>query len=105
MPVVELLVTPPPSPVLALEELLVAPPPVPLVTDVLLLVVAPTPVVELELAVLPAPPAPPAPPSPPPSPPAHPKRVATPSAIQVVPHSQREERFLSMLHIRKLSSL
>ncbi|KYF52714.1 hypothetical protein BE08_13115, partial [Sorangium cellulosum] len=76
----------------------------PLVTDALLVV--PGPVVTLELTLLLAPPAPPAPPEPssPPSPPEHPKRVATPSAIHVVPHSQREERFLFMVHFRKLSS-
>ncbi|XYH92740.1 hypothetical protein ACMHYB_33320 [Sorangium sp. So ce1128] len=92
---------PPPSfdpPVLALVVLAL----VVLALVVLALVVLALVVLAL-VVVLPAPPEPPAPPSPPPPPSAHPKRVATPSAIQVVPHSHREERFLLMLDFRKLS--
>ncbi|WP_437746787.1 hypothetical protein WMF39_18295 [Sorangium sp. So ce1504] len=104
--------SPPPTPV-------VAPPEVALVvagSPELLLVAGPTPVVvlalellfvpllELVLALVPVLPAPPEPPTPsstpsPPSP--HPKRVAIPSAIQAVLHSNREERILFMLDFRK----
>ncbi|KYF90517.1 hypothetical protein BE17_52890 [Sorangium cellulosum] len=84
------------------EELVVPAPPVPLVVVTLVDVVLAL-VVVVAVVVLPAPPAPPAPPSPPSPPSAHPKRVATPSAIQVVPHSHREERFLLMLDFHKLS--
>ncbi|WP_437593568.1 hypothetical protein [Sorangium sp. So ce1000] len=121
----------PPAPVVALLEEASALPPPSFAPPVLalvvpgspepLLVAGPTPTVvlalelvfELEFAlvfalllavapVLPAPPAPPTPSSTPSPPSAHPKRVATPSAIQAVLHSNREERFLFMLDFRKL---
>ncbi|WP_437971254.1 hypothetical protein WMF04_19025 [Sorangium sp. So ce260] len=97
---------PPPSlepPVV--EELVVPEPPVPLVVEPLVLVgPALALALVLLLVVVPlAPPEPPAPPSPPSPPSEHPNRVAIPSAIQVVPHSHREERFMFMLDFRKLS--
>ncbi|WP_233561224.1 hypothetical protein [Sorangium cellulosum] len=94
---------PPPSLELPVEELVVPGPPAPLVTDALLLAVVLPLVVLPELTVLLAAPEPPAPSSTPPSPPEHPKRAATPSAIHVVPHSHREERFLFIVHFRELS--
>ncbi|WP_437961746.1 hypothetical protein WME76_20305 [Sorangium sp. So ce119] len=104
VPVVVLTDPAPPSPVpVVVEELVVPEPPVPLVVAPLLAVV---PALELDVeetvVVLPAPPEPPAPPSPPSPPSEHPKRVATPSAIQVVPHSRLEESFLFILDFREL---
>ncbi|WP_437283893.1 hypothetical protein [Sorangium sp. So ce406] len=96
----------PPSPdPLAVEELVAPESPVPLVVVALLAVVPAlalvvvADVVEEEVVVLSAPPAPPSPPSPPSE---HPKRVATPSAIPVVPHSHLEESFLFILDFREL---
>ncbi|WP_433926142.1 hypothetical protein AB3662_24770 [Sorangium cellulosum] len=105
VPVVALTDPAPPSPVpLVVEELVVPEPPVPLVVAPLLAVepALALVVVVVAVVVLPAPPEPPAPPSPPSPPSEHPKRVATPSAIQVVPHSHLEERFLIILDFREL---